>query len=319
MLHRLRWYSIPASAAAAAAGAGCMMLSWRTLLADLGSPLPLLVAMRVTFVSQLGKYVPGGIWSVAAQVELGHDYQVPRRRGVAAILMGLMLGIGTGLLISAVTLPLASPSAARHYVFFLAAVPLLAAALLPRVMHRLLNLGLRIIRQEPLERPVSWRGLGTALGWTVLGWLLLGLQAWLLLAEIVGDGPRMLLIALGAYVLSCTLALLVVVAPNGLGAREVVLVAALAPVLPASSALALALCARIATTFSDLAWGTCGLALKRHARISAGLAPRAAVLPGAGQYGPRRQAGRHRKPAGVRSIAIESTPAAVSLPDAVGQ
>ena len=165
-------------------------------------------------------------------------------------------------------------------------------------MHRLLNLALRVVRQEPLERPVSWRSLGIALAWTVLGWLLLGLQVCFLLADVTHGGPRTWLLGLGAYTLAWTLALLIVVAPNGIGAREVVLVAALAPVLSASAALAVALEARLVTTLSDLTWSAVGLALKRHARNS-----QAATL--AGQAQPMaapalaHQAGKHRKTPGT--------------------
>src|ERR1019366_7313498 len=58
------------------AGLGCMLLAWRALLADLGSPLPLPAAIRVMFIGQLGKYVPGAVWALAAQVELSRDYDV---------------------------------------------------------------------------------------------------------------------------------------------------------------------------------------------------------------------------------------------------
>jgi uncharacterized membrane protein YbhN (UPF0104 family) len=301
-LSRLHWYSVLAALAAAMAGSGCMMLAWRAVLADLGSPLPVLVAARVTFVSQLGKYVPGAVWSFAAHVELGHDYQVPRRRGAASVLMALALAAGTGLLAAAAILPLAAPEAARHYRIFLAAVPLIAVCLVPSVMHRLLNLALRIIRQPPLERPISWRGLGIALGWTILAWLLLGMQIWVLLADVTRGGLRIWLVGFGAYALACTLGLLVVVVPNGIGAREVVLVAALAPILPASPALAVAIVARVVTTFSDLAWGALGLALKRHARSSAVAAPANEPVSPPVTWRPLlRPAGKHRKP--VRSMA----------------
>ena len=234
-------------------------------------------------------------------MELGHDYQVPRRRGAASVVMAVAVAAGTGLLIAAVTLTLAAPAAARHYRLFLAAVPLLALCLVPSVMHRLLNIGLRAVRQQPLEQPVSWRGLGTALGWTLVAWLLLGMQIWFLLGDVTSDGVRTWFIGLGAYSLACILGLIVVVVPNGIGAREVVLVAALAPVLPASAALAVALVARVVTTFSDLAWGALGLALKRHANSSAaatqqGPPERATSPPPIG-----RTVGKHRK--AVRELA----------------
>ena len=50
-LGRIRWYAIVGSVAAAMAGAGSMMLAWRALLADLGSPLPVATTTRITFVS----------------------------------------------------------------------------------------------------------------------------------------------------------------------------------------------------------------------------------------------------------------------------
>jgi len=46
-------------------------------------------AIRVMFVGQLGKYVPGAVWALAAQVELARDYDVPRRRSTTASLVGM--------------------------------------------------------------------------------------------------------------------------------------------------------------------------------------------------------------------------------------
>jgi Lysylphosphatidylglycerol synthase TM region len=285
----LHVYSIAGSLAAAMASAWCMMLAWRRLLADLGSRLPVLVAARVTFVAQLGKYVPGAVWSFAAHVELGHEYQVPRRRGAASVIVALAVAVAVGLLIAAAALPLASPATARRYLPALALVPVIAICLAPPVLQRILNTGLRILRQEPLEQPLSWRGLGAALCWTVAGWLLLGLQAWLLLADVAKDGLHSVLLALGAYSLACTLALLLVVFPNGIGAREFIFVAALAPVLPGGAAVAVALMARVVTTISDLAWGGMAVAIARRSQRPA------AAPPGQAEEG--IGPGRHRKPA----------------------
>jgi uncharacterized membrane protein YbhN (UPF0104 family) len=286
---RLHWYSIAGALGASLASAGCSMLCWRRLLADLGSKLPVKVAARVTFMAQMGKYLPGAIWSVAAQVELGRDHDVPRRRGVAALVIWIAGTIAVGLLVAAVSLPLASPVVARKYLLlFVAAIPVIAICMAPPILHRLLNFGLKIIRQEPLERRVSWRGLGSALAWALLGWLLLGVQIWLLVSDLANDGVRSLLIALGATTLAFALALLLIVFPNGIGAREVILATALAPVLPHGAALAVALVARGVTTVSDLTWGGIALALSRSARQHRSAAAMSATTRG-------RQAGRHRK------------------------
>ncbi len=307
-LGRLHWYSVAGAGAAALAGSACMMVAWQRVLADLGSPLPIPVAARVTFVAQLGKYVPGGVWSLAAHVELGHDYDVPRRRGAASVVIGLAVAVSAGLLIAAASLPLASPAVARKYLIFLLAIPLIAVCLYPPVLHRLLNLALKIIRQEPLEQALSWRGLGSALGWTMVGFLLFGLQVWMLLADVASGGVHLLLIAIGAYALACSLALMLVVFPNGIGAREVIMVAALAPVLPHGAAVAVALVTRLVTTVSDLTWGGIALGLARSDRRAivaqaaggGGVAP---TLPIGTQVSATRRRAGHRKAHGRHSPA----------------
>jgi uncharacterized membrane protein YbhN (UPF0104 family) len=263
-LGRMRWYALAGSVVAAMAGAGAMMLAWRALLADLGSPLPVATTARITFVGQLGKYVPGAIWSFAAHVELGYDHCVPRRRGAASVVTALAVTVAVGLAIAAVGLPLASAAAARHYRWALAVLPVVMVCLCPPVLGWLTDRALRVIRLPPLERRPTWRGLAVAAGWTVLGWLLLGLQVWLLLASVTGRGAGVLLLAVGAYALACSAALVLVVFPNGIGPREIILIAALAPVLDRPTALALALLARVATTIADLAWGGIGLAVGRR-------------------------------------------------------
>jgi len=276
-LGRMRWYALVGSVAAAMAGAGAMMLAWRALLADLGSPLPVATTTRITFVGQLVKYVPGAIWSFAAHVELGYDHCVPRRRGAASVVTALAVAVAAGLAIAAVALPLASAAAARHYVWALAALPVMLVCLCPPVLGWLTDRALRVLRLPPLERRVTWRGLAVATGWTVLGWLLLGMQVWLLLASVTGRGAGVLLVAVGGYALACSVALALVVFPNGIGARELILIAALAPVLDRPAALALALLARAATTISDLAWGGIGLAIGRRARAADPAEPAAAA------------------------------------------
>jgi hypothetical protein len=291
-LAELHWYSIVLSIVGAMAGSACMMMAWRSLLTDLGSRLPVGVAARVTFLAQLGKYVPGAVWSFAAHVELGHDYQVPRRRGAASVLVALAVAIGAGLLIAAIALPLASSALVRQYAWTLAVVPVIAVCLAPPVLHRILNRALRLIRQEPLDEPLSWRALGVALAWSVLGWLVFGVQVWVLLADLAAGSAHALVLAVGAYALAYSLALLLIVFPNGIGAREVILAAALAPLLAHGPALAVALATRLVTTVGDLAWGGLAIAIGRRSGLSAP------------DGGVRRQAGRHRKP---RSRPLEPT------------
>ena len=282
-LSRMHWYSLSLSIAAAIAGSACMMLAWRAVLADLGSPLPARVAGRINFTAQLGKYVPGAVWAFAAQVELGHDYQVPRRRNFASVVVSLAVTVSVGLGLALVTLPAASPEIARRYWWALAALPVVIAALCPPVLGTVLDRLLAVLHRAPLDRRPSFPGLARAVAWTLAGWLMLGLQVWILLPGIAGLHGPMLLLCIGGYALAFSAGLLLVVLPGGIGARDLILIAALATLLPYGSASAIAIMTRVGTTFTDLALGAVGVALGHQALRSRPTAAVPAVNEPAGQ------------------------------------
>ena len=269
VIDRLHWYAFAGSVAVTMAGTWAMMMAWRALLADLGSPLPVLATTRISFVSQLAKYVPGAVWSFAGHVELGYDKGVPRLRGAASVVMALGVAVAVGLVIAAAGLPLASASAARHYLWLLATIPVLVVCLCPPVLGWLTDRLLGLMRMQRLARRPTWRGLLVAVGWSVLGWSLQGVGVWVLLASVSGRGLHVLLLAVAGYALAFSASLVLVVFPGGIGPRELILIATLAPVLDRPAALALALVVRVATTVSDLAWGGIGLLIGRRALAAA--------------------------------------------------
>jgi hypothetical protein len=274
---RLEWGPVIGAGLAAVAGSGCMLLAWRTLLADLGSPLGKRAAARVIAVSQLGKYLPGAVWAFAAQVELASDYEVPRRRCATTVVTSLAVTLSVGLVMAAVTLSLTSSAAAARYWWALAAAPLLLIGLYPPVLGRLMDRALALAKRPPLERRPTGPGLAKAAVWTALGWLLWGVQAWLLLRDITGRGPGVLLLSIGAYALAWSAGTMLVIFPGGIGPRELALIAALAPVAPRGSALAIAVISRVVMTASDLLWASAGVVggrlLARSVRRAASSAP----------------------------------------------
>ena len=240
---------------------------WRTLLADLGTPLAVRSALHVFFLGQLGKYVPGSVFAIAAQMELGRSQGAPRSRvGTAGLLfMGVL--VAAGLLSAAVALPLTSPAALDGYGWVLLVLPLGLVALAPPVLTRLVRVLLRVLRRDPLERPLSWRATGAALGWALVMWVAYGVHLFLLLrtqdagGRDAGGDPNLLLLSVGAYALAWTAGFLFVIAPAGFGVREVALVVALTPVLDPGEALAVAGLSRVLMTLGDLGWAAVGALL----------------------------------------------------------
>ncbi|GAA1263295.1 lysylphosphatidylglycerol synthase transmembrane domain-containing protein [Sphaerisporangium rubeum] len=252
--------SVVAVLAALVAG----MMMWRALLADLGSPLPLRDAGKVFFVGQLGKYIPGSLWPVLAQMELGRDLGVPRPRSAAAFFLTYPVYLASGITVAVLTLPGLAGGSVTRYAWLLLLLPVLVAALHPRVVNGLLSFGLRLLKRPPLERPLTRRGVLVSAAWAFTGWAAYGAHLALIVAGLGATGPRAFTLSFGAFALAWCLGFVVVIAPAGAGVREVAMVAALAPVLDAGPAIAAALCSRLVVSLGDLICAAAaGLAARR--------------------------------------------------------
>ncbi|MER7128732.1 lysylphosphatidylglycerol synthase transmembrane domain-containing protein [Streptosporangium saharense] len=260
----LSWPGLVLSLLAVIAALGGGMMTWRALLADLGSPLPLRPAAKVFFVGQLGKYIPGSLWPVLAQMEMGKELGVPRSRSAAAFFLTMPVQLGSGLVISAVTLLAAMPGSAAPYAWVFLLIPVLAVAFEPRVVNAVLGFGLRKLRREPLERPLTRKGMLTALGWALLGWTAYGLHLAAIVHDFGPSGLSAIVFSVGAFALSWCLGIMTFVVPAGAGVREVAMVAILAPVLSQGQAITVALCSRIVIIVGDLVCaGAAGFAARR--------------------------------------------------------
>ncbi|GAA0393312.1 lysylphosphatidylglycerol synthase transmembrane domain-containing protein [Microbispora corallina] len=258
---RLSWAELGGSLLAVLAALCAGMMMWRALLADLGSPLALPDAAKIFFVGQLGKYIPGSLWPVLAQMEMGRDHGIPRARSAAAFFLTYPVYLASGLLVGAVTLPVLAGESVARYAWLLLLIPVLAVALHPAVVNGVIGFGLRRIRKPPLERPLTRRGVLAATGWALAGWAAYGAHLALIVHGLGGAGPSAVVLSFGAFALAWCLGFLVVIAPAGAGVREVAMVAALAPVLDRPAAIAAALCSRLIVSVGDLVCaGAAGLA-----------------------------------------------------------
>jgi hypothetical protein len=241
---------------------------YQALLAGLGSPLSLRTSGGILFIGQLGKYVPGSLWPILAQMELGTRAKVPRPRSASASVLAMLVSLVAGLITAMVTLPFAEHSADYYWVFAL--LPVVVFCLYPKVLNRLLNKLFAIVKRPGLEQPVTGRMLTRALAWAFTAWLFNGLQLFLLADHFGAPVGRTLLLAVGGYAFAWCVGFVAVFDPAGAGVREALIVAALSPVIGPGPALACALISRVLNTISDLVCaGTAALAW-RHQRRTEG-------------------------------------------------
>ena len=266
-LDRLDAATLAGAAAATIANILLAGMVWWTALADLGSRLPLPVAARIFYLGQLGKYVPGSVWPLIAQTELGRDHQVPRRRTATATVVTMLLGVTSALLLALLVLPLAPGGVVPpEFVWVeLLVIPLLVV-LHPGVLTRGVNRGLRLLGREPLEHPTSLAGTARATAWAVGSWVCAGLQVCVLAVALGAPADAgTLALAVGGYALAWAVGFVVVIAPAGAGARELVLAAVLSRVLDSGSIVVAVLLSRVLFTCLDLAFaGVAVIAVRRH-------------------------------------------------------
>jgi glycosyltransferase 2 family protein len=228
----------------ALAGVFMSFLLWRGTLVVLGSSLPRRPAARLFFLTQLGKYLPGAVWPVLAQMRMGRDLGVPRQRMGLAFLLTLGLSTLVGILVSVAALPALLQAEGRVVLLGLLAVPVLLALLVPRVLNGLLERALRLLRRPGLEMPLSGRDMTRGVGWAIAFWIVYGGHVWVLAVGLGADPWRTLPVAIGGFAIAFSLGPLLVVLPAGAGVREAVMVLLLHSVLSTSEATAVALTSR---------------------------------------------------------------------------
>jgi len=241
---------------------------WGRMVRDLGGgELRHRTAIRLYFVSNLGRYIPGKLWQVAGLALLAREEGVPARIATAAAIVGQGIALVAATLVGSAALvsDLAIPRATGIWILAIL-LALLGTALVPGVLRRLFALWFRLARAEPPEDVVPTPGF--ALRWTalyVVNWVVYAASFWLL-ARSFGL-PGSVVQAGSAFAAAYVLGYAVLVAPAGIGVRESFLTVLLGPVMGAPTAATLSVVARLWTTGVEVVPAG-GLWLRRIARTA---------------------------------------------------
>jgi uncharacterized membrane protein YbhN (UPF0104 family) len=217
---------------------------WLRLMARLGTSLPLKDGLAMFFVGQLGKYIPGSLWSLGAQAEMANRHGVPARSTFAAGLVFLGYNVATSVAIGAVAA--LTGAVDLPWPGWLTVVLLVGAlvGLAPGVVNAL---GTRISgRAQPLR--LGWVDTAFLLALMMFTWSAYSVA--LLALDPHPDVDELAALA-GAFVLAYAAGVVVVLAPAGLGAREATFVVLLSPTTGVALATSLALLARVVHTCGD--------------------------------------------------------------------
>jgi len=232
--------------------------SWRRMIAGWHRLPGLAAAARVWFLSNLGRYIPGKVWSVAGMVVLAEREGIPRWTAAGSAVAVQALGIGTAAALVAIATPHAySPLRLAGAVALAAGtVGLLAwRGTLPRVG--------RLLGAATEWRALPLRAVLVSAVLTFLAWGAYGLAFWAL-ARGLGLPALPFATATGVFTLGYVVGLLVLFAPGGIGFREAILFTLLTPFVGSGGALALSVASRLELTLAEATAGLAVLALARR-------------------------------------------------------
>ena len=249
---RVTLLSVLGALLAATVGAWSGVPAWRAMLAGLGSRLRLRDAQRVYLMGQLGKYIPGGVWTVLAQATLAKELHVPRSRSGAAGLMSILMAVVTTAALGGVCLGIVGRQVLGRYGWLLLLILPLLAMVHPDVMVRTASIASRLTRRNLRLERIPERTLLIAAGWLLLGQIFNGLSFYFLASSISGRYGNPLF-SIGLFALASAAGVVVVFAPAGAGARELILAFGLSTVTDSGSAVLIVLLSRLVLTVVDVA------------------------------------------------------------------
>jgi len=237
---------------------------WQYILRRLGYFVGFTQSMRIWFLSQAGRYIPGKVWFALGRIYLCEREGVPR--GVATVAMGLELALvlGSAIVVFGAAAVISPSLARREYLFGLVLVPLIVACVHPRVIKAVLSRLRKVPADFEMSYPDVLRVLGLyALCWCIygIGFYLIGTSFWVVDAPPSFQSGHVQVIPemIGINSLSWAGGLLSVITPAGLGVREGISGILLSRVVESPYPSLIPLVARLWVTIAEL--GTIGVLL----------------------------------------------------------
>lgn len=226
--------------------------SWLSIAAGMQEAVGVRPARRLFFVSQLGKYLPGGLWPVVMQAREARSLGWRPTTIAVAYLLALAVSALAGVVVATAALGISNHRALGTYWWAMCAAPVALILLCPPVLPALLSRGLGVFNRPPLTQRLGWAVSLRALGWALVMWGGLGLHIALLAGAFAPLTYQLVAQAVGAMSLAFVAGLIVVVAPAGLGVREALLVLTLGATTSPVAALTVALLSRVTLLLGDV-------------------------------------------------------------------
>jgi hypothetical protein len=235
--------------------------TWRRIVVGTGQRLAFRDAARIWFVSNLGKYVPGKVWSIAAMTAMAREQKVS---GVSAAgssilvqVVSVAAGIGVALVAGAQTLD--QPAVALGIALAIGA----SLAVIPAAIPLLGRLAGSITGKSVSLPALPASSIAGAVIRSVISWIAYGVAFQLFVRGVLGHAAGATLSYIAVYAASYIIGFLALFAPGGAVVRESAMVAVMLRLGLAgeADAIVVALASRVWLTVTEVLPGLAYLAL----------------------------------------------------------
>jgi uncharacterized membrane protein YbhN (UPF0104 family) len=239
-------------------------ISWISL-RYLEAHVPSKKVFSIYFISQLGKYLPGGIWAFPGRMLAYQSVGVEQSRSIASVFREV-----SALLLTSITVSLliifqeVSLSSIMKWALIAGAIISIVVILVTQTFwfwRLLASLKIRKTATLPLpftesDRPlVSFKWIPAAVSAGLVFWLAMGFPFQYLSRAISPQSSSLSWIGAAAiFALAWTVGFIVFITPAGLGVREAVLSLLLSTFMPVSAAVSIALISRLAWMLVEAIW-----------------------------------------------------------------
>ncbi|MFN0150992.1 MAG: lysylphosphatidylglycerol synthase domain-containing protein [bacterium] len=235
---------------------------WCLLMRQLGQAVSFRTALPIWLGPQLGKYIPGKVWSTIGRLVLAERAGLDSIRVSVSLVIEVAIILVSGLLVAAGAIAFAGDVVIPGKPLIIGMIPVGLAVVHPRFFLPLVHWVMRRLHRPDIEFQWSaWEQYRLVLLY-VVSWILYGGAFYALIdslhipighsANTTGAFLATLMFVLGANALAWTIGFLAFLTPGGLGVREASLAFFLKQLMPAAVATLVALMARVWVTVAEI-------------------------------------------------------------------
>lgn len=285
-LGRVQWHLSPLPLVGAsvvwALSFGGLVVLWSRSLRWWETGMRASAALRVFFLSNLARYVPGAVWQFAGLAAMSAAQGVPPVAATAAVLWQQVALLGTGAALALGLAPVVLEPLFKRWglgvptlgvrLAIAGLVSVAAILVLPRLLAPLRSF---LERRAPDVRAiphVTTRQLASYLALSAAGWIGYAISFALFARAVLGDAAPPGVEAGAIYIAAYVLGILAFMMPGGLGVREGALAVALAPLIGADRAIFLSIASRLWLVALEVV-GAVGFLVARGGKATVPAAP----------------------------------------------